>query len=170
MPPEPQLQPPLTGIQAAVFLQGVELFADCSAEQSVRLASIARQRCFVAGERIYATGEPADALYCVVDGRVRLTECDEDRIDGQAALATRVVGPQGAFGVEEILSDRLRRDEARAEVATTALVLDADDFFDLLSNNIEIVKALFRRLLRGDELAGAALPWRSAAMGGLEVA
>lgn len=148
-----------------MFLQGVELFADCSAEQTVRLASIARQRSFASGERIYTTGEPADALYCVVDGRVRLADREEEESETPRA-PERCVGPHGTFGVEEILSDRLRRDEARAEVETSALVLDADDFFDLLSNNIEIVKALFRRLLRREEPTVAlSLAWEPAVAG-----
>ena len=128
----------LTRIEMVVYLQAVDLFGHCTAEQMVRIASIARQRRFAAGEAIYETNDPAEALYCVVDGAVLLA--------GEGS--SRKVLPPGTFGVEEILSDRLRSESARAEGETMALVLDADDFFDLLSNNIEIVKALFRQLLQ----------------------
>lgn len=129
----------LTRIEMVVYLQAVDLFGHCTAEQMVRIASIARQRCFAAGETVYAANDPAEALYCVVAGSVRLSS-----LDG----ATRQVEPPGTFGVEEILSDRLRSEAAVAEAETRALVIDAEDFFDLLSNNIEIVKALFRQLLQ----------------------
>lgn len=129
----------LTRIEMVVYLQAVDLFGHCTAEQMVRIASIARQRCFSAGETVYATNDPAEALYCVVEGATCLTS-----IHG----AIRRIGPPGTFGVEEILSDRLRSETAIAEAETWALVIDAEDFFDLLSNNIEIVKALFRQLLR----------------------
>ena len=54
----------------------------------------------------------------------------------------------GTFGELEILSDRLRGSGALSIEETLVLALEAEDLFDLLSNNIGIVKALFRRLLR----------------------
>jgi len=132
----------LTRIQMVVYLQAVDLFTYCNAEQMVRIAGIARQKNLVPGDRVYSLNDPAEAMYCVVEGAVRLKGAggEERRIDSR-----------GTFGVHEILSDRLRREEARAEAATIALEIDAEDFFDLLSNNVEIVKALFRQLLRNPE-------------------
>ena len=130
---------PLTRIQMVVYLQAVDLFAYCSAEQMVRIASIAQQKNFTAGSEIYSANDPADSMYCIAEGAVTLR-----RPDG----GERRLGAKEIFGVEEILSDRLRGENAHAEEDTVALVVDAEDFFDLLSNNIEIVKALFRQLLR----------------------
>ena len=122
-----------------VYLQAVDLFTFCTAEQMVRIASIVTQRRFAAGEKIYAADDPAEAMYCVAEGSVclRIPEGAERRVEAK-----------GTFGVYEILSDRLRSEDARANTETLALAIDAEDFFDLLSNNIEIVKALFRQLLR----------------------
>ena len=52
------------------------------------------------------------------------------------------------LGVIEILSGRLRGETVTARTDSLLLALAADDFFDLLANNIEIVKALFRFLVR----------------------
>jgi CRP-like cAMP-binding protein len=41
---------------------------------------------------------------------------------------------------------------------TVTLAVDAEDFFELLSNNIEIVKALFRQLQRQPATAPASAP------------
>jgi CRP-like cAMP-binding protein len=41
----------------------------------------------------------------------------------------------------------LRTHTATAVDDTLVLALDAEDFFDLLANNIEIVRSLFRQLL-----------------------
>jgi CRP-like cAMP-binding protein len=126
-----------------VYLQAVDLFTYCTAEQMVRIASIAQQQDFAAGESVYTASDPADAMYCVAEGCVGLSGADgEER---------RRVGSKEIFGVAEILSDRLRGDDAKALEDTVALVVDAEDFFDLLSNNIEIVKALFRQLLRNPQ-------------------
>ena len=122
-----------------VYLQAVKLFTYCTAEQMVRIASIARQRNFAAGEEIYAANDPAESMYCIAEGGVALAHPE----GGERRLSTKEI-----FGVEEILSDRLRSENASAVEDTVALAIDAEDFFDLLSNNIEIVKALFRQLLR----------------------
>jgi hypothetical protein len=124
-------------IEMMVFLQGVDLFSFCDADQMLRLAAISREWRFNEGETIYGRGAPADALYCVVEGCVRLVHGDGREVE---------VGPRGRFGVGEILSGRLRDGDAVASKPTRVLIIEADDFFDLLSNNIEIVKALFRQM------------------------
>ena len=135
----------LTSIEKVMLLQSVELFRYCSAEEILRIAAIAQLRTFGEGEEIFHSSEPAEFLYCVVEGRVGL-----DVADGQPAE----LGPGRAFGVIEILSGRLRQRSARALEPTTTLAMEGEDFYDLLSNNIEIVRALFRMVLndRSEEI------------------
>jgi CRP-like cAMP-binding protein len=128
----------LTRIQIVVALQSCDLFAFCRAEEILRIAGIARERQFPAGRRIYEKSDPAEVLYAVIHGAVSLDDGREQRR----------AGPLAAFGVTELLSGRLRGETATAEDDTLVLAIEAEDFFDLLSNNIDIVKALFRHLLR----------------------
>ena len=127
----------LARIETVLFLRGVDLFSACSAEQILRISAIVRQQRLTAGDELYAAGDPADALYCVVEGAVR---------EGDGGEAHRV-GPGETFGVVEILSGRLRTAAAVAENDSLVLAIGAGDFFDLLSHNIEIVKAIFRQVL-----------------------
>ena len=129
---------PLTRIERVMLLQAVDLFEFCAAEEIVRIALIAEHVVFEQGQEVYLASEPADALYCVVEGEIELS-----RQDG----SSRTVAAGGAFGVLEILSGRLRQNTARATVDTRALAIEAGDFFDLLSHNVAIVKALFREVL-----------------------
>ncbi len=129
---------PLTRIQMVVHLQTVELFAHCTAEQVVRIAGIARQKVLRQGEKIYSVNDAAEALFSVVAGEVVL-----DNRGGEQ----RCISSGSTFGVREILAGRLRAEDAVASAEGIALEIEADDFFDLLSNNIEIVKALFRQLM-----------------------
>ncbi len=129
---------PMAHIEMMVFLQGVDLFAHCNAEQVLRLAAIAREQTFGKDEVVFSRDDPADALYCVVEGKVRL-DAGGDR--------GAVVGPSGRFGVLGILSGRSRSGSAVTLTDTRLLTIDAEDFYDLLSNNIEIVKALFRTVV-----------------------
>jgi CRP-like cAMP-binding protein len=128
----------LAQIEKVLLLRGANLFHHCNAEAVVRIASIASERRFETGDTIYAVGDAADALYFVVTGRVSIEQPD----DGSSSL-----GPRDTFGVQEILSGRLRGTRARATEPTVTLAIEADDFFDLLSHDIEIVKALFREVL-----------------------
>jgi hypothetical protein len=133
----PSTPPSMAHIEMVVFLQGVDLLAYCNAEQVVRLAGIASEIRFGQGQVIYRRNDPPDALYCIVEGRVALAGDTTGR--DQA-------GPRETFGVTDILSGQLRSCDATAAEPTRVLAIEAEDFFDLLSNNIEIVKALFRRL------------------------
>jgi CRP-like cAMP-binding protein len=78
------------------------------------------------------------------------------RLGGEGDGGT-VVGSSGRFGVLEILSGRPRSGDAVAETETRLLTIEAEDFFDLLSNNIEIVKALFRSVVTMDPGSDEAL-------------
>jgi CRP-like cAMP-binding protein len=128
----------LPQIEKVLLLRGASLFSHCNAEAVVRIASIAVERRFEPGEDIYAVGDAADAIYFVVSGSVAVEQSDD---------GTRSLGPRETFGVQEILSGRLRGARARAIEPTVTLAIEAEDFFDLLSHDIEIVKALFREVL-----------------------
>lgn len=144
----------LSRIEMVMHLQSVDVFSYCSAEQVVRLAEIGRQRDLSAGEVLYRRGDPPDVMYCIYDGAMELDRELETDVDGSAETGegSRTLQAPSTFGVREILSDRRRGETARARERTILLAFDAEDLFDLLSNNIEIVKALFRRLLAGDDV------------------
>jgi len=128
----------LPQIEKVLLLRGASLFHHCNAEAVVRIASIAAERRFEPGEDIYAIGDAADAIYFVVSGKVAVEQDDN---------GSRALGPRETFGVQEILSGRLREGRAHATEPTVTLALEAEDFFDLLSHDIEIVKALFREVM-----------------------
>ncbi|MGD8440763.1 MAG: Npt1/Npt2 family nucleotide transporter [Holophagae bacterium] len=138
----------MANIEMMVFLQGVDLFAHCNAEQVLRLAAIASESQLSRGEVVFRRGEAPDVIFCVVEGRVRL---------GDDADGGTVVGPSGRFGVLDILSGRPRSGDAIAETDVRLLTIEAEDFFDLLSNNIDIVKALFRSVVSSDAESDEAL-------------
>lgn len=120
----------------------MDLFTHCTAEQVLRLAGISREMQFSAENVIYRRNSAADAFFCVIDGRVVLDD---------GAGGRREIGAHSRFGVLEILSGRLRTTDAIALEDSRVLAIEAEDLFDLLSANIEIVKALFRRLAGAEE-------------------
>ncbi|HVS03600.1 MAG TPA: cyclic nucleotide-binding domain-containing protein [Thermoanaerobaculia bacterium] len=128
----------LATIERIIILQSADLFHFCKAEEVLRIAAIARERSYGPSEPIYQVQDLPDAIYCVVRGKVELAGGDSPG---------RTIGPLQTFGAAEILSGRLRAENAVAQDETLVVALDAEDFFDVLANNIEIVKALFRQLL-----------------------
>ncbi len=124
-------------IEKVVVLQGVDLFGTCNAEQVLQLASISNEIWFKPGGVIFQHNEPPDALYCIVEGKVDLAP--------QGGEAIRL-GAGETFGVLDILRSQLRSNDATAATETHALTIEAEDFFDLMAINIDIVRALFRQL------------------------
>ena len=130
--------PELARIETVVFLQTAEFFSYCKAEEILRIAAIAQERRFAAGETVFAENDPADRFYCVVRGSVSVSAPETEAVE---------VGPLGAFGHFDILRGRLRQATATAVTDALVLTFESEDFFELLSNNIDIVKALFRHVM-----------------------
>ena len=81
--------PELTRIQTVVFLQSCDLFSYCRADEILRISGITQERRLEEGETVYEESGPADYLYCVVQGGVRLKGTNGDQI----------AGPLQTFGV-----------------------------------------------------------------------
>ena len=60
----------LPRIETVLFLQSVDFFSACTAEQILRISAIVHQRRLTTGEKVYGPGEPAAELFCVVEGAV----------------------------------------------------------------------------------------------------
>ena len=127
----------LAQIERVLFLQDVALFSHCTAAQILRIAAIANERRFAAGDTVFEVDDVSETIHCVVNGAVRLENPTREKA---------TVSPGDAFGVIDILSGRLRTTHATADADTLTLAIDAEDFFDLMSNNIGIVRALMRFL------------------------
>jgi CRP-like cAMP-binding protein len=130
----------MTALEKVIALRGVEPFSACRTEETLRLAAIAAERSFEAGQVVFRIDDPSDAFYCLVEGSVMLSGSDG---------AERALEAPATFGLVEILIDRRRGENATVAPGgpARALSIEAEDLFDLLSNNVEIVKSLFRALL-----------------------
>jgi CRP-like cAMP-binding protein len=130
----------MTAIEKVIALRGTEPFSACRAEEALRLAAISAEKSFEADQVIFRIDDPSEACYCLVEGSVLL---------GGPDGAQRLLEAPAAFGLVEILSDRRRGETVTVPPggAARALAIDAEDLFDLLSNNVEIVRSLFRALL-----------------------
>ena len=126
--------PELARIETVVVLQSIDFFSACTAEEVLRIAAIAHEMVVPPGQVLFRERDRAETLYCVVRGEFELN--------------TETVGPLQTLGLLDLLSGRLHSGTAVARTQSLVLAIQADDFFDLLSNNIDVVKSLFRHLIQ----------------------
>jgi len=127
----------LTTIEKVIFLKSVDIFEHATVEQLGRIAGLMEEVNFEAGETIYNEGEPGDTLYVVLSGRVLI------EIHGSTV---RELKQREAFGTLEVLDFHPRAGTTKAIDSVRALKLNGQQFYELLSVDIEMVQAVFRTL------------------------
>jgi CRP-like cAMP-binding protein len=129
----------MTGIERAIALRGVEAFRSVPMDELAHVAAVAREERHRAGQVLFREGEASGGLLVVLSGTVRLER-------GGAAAGEARAGE--TLGTWSLFDDHPRRATAVAATDVRLLVLDRDAFFDVLSERIEIVRSLFRDLVR----------------------
>jgi len=92
----------------------------------------------VQGEAVYHEQDPADAMYLVVEGRVRLHRAD---------LEITVAGPGESFGTWALFDDEPRVSAATPLEDVHLLQLNKEDFIDLLADNVQITQGVLKALV-----------------------
>lgn len=131
--------PELNIVEKVIALEGVELLSNLTPEQLLRIASIAQEVNFPPEKPVIEPARPMDALYVILDGAVeisrngeRLHVARQSEILGAWALFDEAPMPVSAKTLEDTRLLRIRR----------------DDFYDLLSDNVEIMAAIFSTLVK----------------------
>ncbi len=103
----------------------------------------ARLTTYPAGALVFGQGEPADTLYIICRGLVKLAYILED---GRSSTLS-ILKPGDLLGKGLFLPDlRFRRAYAETLEPTDLLPLDLSDFFKLLSNSEDLLRQVLRSL------------------------
>jgi CRP-like cAMP-binding protein len=133
-------RPRLTTLQRAELLGQIPVFSEMSVEDLYRLASLAQEVAFAAGQTVYRKNDVGDALYLVVEGRIAWgTEDDK---------AEWTAGPREAVGLYSVLTREPRPGSARAVEDTFALAVGAEDLLSLLACNTEMIVGLMKYFVK----------------------
>jgi CRP/FNR family cyclic AMP-dependent transcriptional regulator len=131
----------LSTLEKVLFLKSIDLFSQIPGEDLAQVALIAVEEPRESGEVIFSEGEPGDALYLVIDGKVRVHR--EEKL--LAELAERE-----CFGEMALLDSALRTETVTALNDTNLLKIARDEFHEILAEKPEIaigiIKVLSRRL------------------------
>lgn len=129
----------LTMVERVLILQRADLLHDVGPRHLLKLAEVAREVELWKGDTIYGETDPADALYMVVEGRVRLT------VDGRLASE---VGPGEAFGTWALVDDSDRGHRVECLEDGLALALHRDEFYDVAGGDLVLLQQVLRALAK----------------------
>lgn len=126
-------------VEKVILLQRVDVFADVPTEPLSVLAASADEVNVLEGDAVYREGERADALYLVLDGRIRLHQ--GDRSFGE-------IGPGEAFGTWALFDEEPRLGDATALESSALLRIDREEFIDLMADHVQIAQGVIRAVSR----------------------
>jgi CRP-like cAMP-binding protein len=129
----------LTNLEKVLLLQNVDFFSRVTAEQLSYLAAITKEITAQPGRHLYAEGDAPDGLYIVVSGSVLMR---------RSGLNIDRITPNGTFGVWALFDDEPRLTSAIPEEESRLLFVPREDFYDVLSEHVEIVAGLFKHLVQ----------------------
>ena len=92
---------------------------------------------FSAGDRICTDGETDRSMYIVVSGNVRIEKNGKTVADLEKGAC---------IGEMALLDGEPRSADAVAATEVSCLKIDYSDFYDLISENVDIAKGVFRVL------------------------
>jgi potassium efflux system protein len=130
----------LTTLQKAELVRDLEVFSQAAVEELYQLGAIAREVGFPAEGIIFRENDAGDAFYIVVRGQVELT-CQE-------SARREVFGPGEALGLYSVLTREPRCATAKALEDTVGICIGAEDFYNVLSNNMEMVSSIFKHFVQ----------------------
>jgi CRP/FNR family transcriptional regulator, cyclic AMP receptor protein len=116
----------------------VPLFEGVSAEDRAALARAATLRTYRRGETIVQQGQPGDAFYVLVRGRVAVAIVAPDGRE----VVLNTLGEGDHFGEMALLDDAPRSASVIAQEKSDLAILSRGVFLDLLKSNFVLTRAL----------------------------
>lgn len=129
----------ISTVEKVLFLKSIDLFSQIPGEDLAALALIATEERRDSGDEIFAEGESGDALYLVLDGKVRVHR-------GDRVIAE--LGERECFGEMAILDAAPRSATVTSLLATDLLKITREDFQDIMSEKPEIAQGVIKVLTR----------------------
>ena len=132
------------------MLQRSPLFRGLTSPALERIAELAGQRSFRAGEIVFNQGDPGDALYAVVTGKIRISA---GAADGRE-IFLNIMEPGDTFGEIALLDGGTRTASATATMPSELVSIRREHFLGLLEREPGMALELLR-------LCGERLRWTS---------
>jgi CRP/FNR family cyclic AMP-dependent transcriptional regulator len=134
------------------YIRDLPLLARLPDDDLKALASRGRVRRCNAGTTIFHEGDPGDAIYVVVDGRIRMS-----RLSGSGTEATlALIGAGDCTGELSLFDGKPRSATATAMQATRTFVVSREDFVNWIKErpgaSLALLETLSLRIRRTNEI------------------
>lgn len=126
-------------VEKVIALEGVELLSSLTPDQLSRIALIAKEVRYPPAKMILQPNQPLDALYVILDGSVEISR-------GGSVL--HVARQNEVLGSWALFDDSPLPVIAKTVDDAVLLRIARDDFYDLLSDNMELAATIFSTLVR----------------------
>jgi CRP/FNR family transcriptional regulator, cyclic AMP receptor protein len=127
---------------ATVIIERNRLFRGLSPATIQQIASLSVRRSYSEGSIVFSQGDPGDALYGVVTGRVRISASAPDGKE----MFLNIMEPGDTFGEIALLDGNPRTATAGAMVTSELLIIMRDPFLGLLQREPTLSTHLLRLL------------------------
>ena len=127
----------LSTVEKVLFLKSTDIFEHATIEELGRIAALAQEVWFEAGDIIYREGDPAVAIYVILKGRASVQS------NGKIV---REVEEKHAVGLLAALALSSALRTVTASEPVHALKLNVQDFEDVLASDFDLVKAMLRAI------------------------
>ena len=129
----------LLEIEKVIILKSTSLFSETPENILVDIANIVREERIPEGEVIFEKGDQGSSMYIISEGEVRI-------YDGQVTFA--ILKNRDFFGELALLDPEPRSASVKALKDSLLLRLDQDDFYELMSERMEVAKGILKVLCR----------------------
>ena len=140
----------MTTLAGKMMLRRSPLFRGLPPAALERMVELAAQRSFRSGEIVFSQGDPGDALYAVVTGKIRISA---GAADGRE-IFLNIMEPGDTFGEIALLDGGIRTASATATIASELVSIRREHFLGLVEREPTLALELLR-------LCGERLRWTS---------
>ncbi|UCE18896.1 MAG: cyclic nucleotide-binding domain-containing protein [Gemmatimonadota bacterium] len=130
----------LTTVERVIFLQEIDIFEYTSTEDLAHIAAITDEIEIGPDQVIYREGDPPDAMYIVIEGRVSLTR------EGQGVIEN--AKHKDYFGTWALFDDELRKFTAVTLEQSRLLKIEKEDFIDLIADHVQITQGILKAMAK----------------------
>lgn len=127
----------ISTVEKVLFLKSVDLFSRIPGEDLAQIAGIAQEVNFEKGELIIQEGEVGDSMYLIIEGEVMVHRLTQE--------LTRL-GEKESFGEMALLDNEPRSATVTAVSDVTCLKIEREEFYELMSEKIEIAHGIIHIL------------------------
>jgi len=127
----------LTILEKVDYLRTTSMFHHVLTDSLARVAAIAQEVDFEAPQPLFIEGDPADAMFVLLEGKVTLA--------GKPNQERTLQGPQ-VVGALSLLAGALQSESAVASQPVRALRIEQQDFYDAMAEDFHLTLGVVRAL------------------------